>query len=185
MPEISFDPSCEVAAEQLVPFAETHRLTVICGLLAPATGEIALVRSVKAIGQESEDQMLKPAQGGIDPGETAADAFLREVQEEYLGFDMDSIRTVVGLPMSEVMTGGRPGRGRGRSVKAFAVFCGIVAGRPELVPNPEELASAGWFSQNYAERAFMIQAGHAELAERGYRNLRVLDAIRGIDLTRF
>jgi hypothetical protein len=184
MPEISFDPSCEAAAEQLVPFAETHRLTVICGLLAPATGEIALVRSIKAIDQETPDEALKPAQGGIDEGETASETFLREVQEEFMGFEIGFINTVMGLPMvGGAMTGGRARAGKPK--KAFAVMCGLVDGRPQLTPNPEELISAGWYTPAAAEDAFQLQTAHPHLYERGRRNLRILDAIRGIDLTRF
>jgi hypothetical protein len=184
MPEISFDPSCEAAAEQLAPFAETHRLTVICGLIAPATGELALVRSVKAIDQETPDEALKPAQGGIKEGETAAEAFLRELTEEFVDFDIDGITTVFGIPMNDgAMTGGRARAGRPR--KAFAVLCGIMPGRPHLEPNPDELISANWYTPRDAEDAFQIQVAHPHIYARGMRNLRILDAIAEIDPTKF
>jgi len=184
MAEIVYDPSCEVAAAQLEPLAESHRLTVICGLYAPESDEIALVRSIKAIDQETHDEALKLAQGGIDPGESIGDAFERELVEE-LALSLDAIQKVYGLPMpGGAKTGGRRGRGRGRQAKAFGVLCGVVEGRPELTPNPQELISGAWYSIAEAEEAFAVQLAHPYLHARGERSMRVLDAIRGIDLSR-
>src|SRR5882762_2448503 len=102
-----FQPACEVVQEQLAQFVqdqqihagEVFRPTGIFTLYAPETGKVALVRSTKAIDQETPDEALKFAQGGIKTrlGETVTDAFGREIFEE-LQLSTAGLITVYGLP---------------------------------------------------------------------------------------
>jgi hypothetical protein len=188
-----FQPSCEVVQEQLAQFVqeqqihagEIYRPTVICALYAPETDRLALVRSTKAVDQETPDEALKFAQGGVKTrlGETVTGAFEREVFEE-LELSTVGLLTVHGLHMNGLVTVSRS-KHSNRPSKAFGVLCGITEGEPALTANwDEHILSAGWYKPEKAENTFLVQEGHPPLRERGVRNLRILDAIRALDLSR-
>lgn len=183
MSETLFHPSCNNVADSLVPVAETHRLTVVCGLYAPHAGKLALVQGVMSFSQEPAMVGYGIPQGGIDPGESVQQTFAREIGEE-LGLETDVLSTVIGLPMHPVITGGRPRDGKPR--KAYGVLCGIIdeqKGRrlPKLTPAPDEIALADWRSIFYAGEIFGLQQATPKTNKRGERNLRILDAIKAID----
>jgi 8-oxo-dGTP pyrophosphatase MutT (NUDIX family) len=177
MPQPIFHPSCETVDYQLQQLAETHRLTVVAGLWAPQTGRLALVQTVRSANEEPPYLGLKPPQGGIDPGESAAEALLREAREE-VDVPSEAIRMVVGAPMQPTMTGGRAREGK--PAKAFGVLCGITEGEPDLIPRPSEIARAGWYSFAAAEAILQTQISHPETRSRALRSIRVVDAIHAI-----
>lgn len=179
MPEYVIDPSCLEVQAQVLPYLETHRLTVVCGLVA-VTGEIALVQGHKSAREEEELRGLKLPQGGVDTHELTmengmAAAAVREIGEE-VGVSSEHITRVVGVPTRDVMVGGRSGRG-GKEAKVYGIVCCVLGDRPELVPQPEEIAVAKWLTPADADNIFRGQEGISTLGNRGKRSRRMLRAI--------
>ncbi|HSX35092.1 MAG TPA: hypothetical protein VLF62_05620 [Candidatus Saccharimonadales bacterium] len=184
MAEVVFDASCEQVAAQLEPYLHAtnegervgwRKPTIICSLYAPETGEVALVRPWRALGQESADQALAPPQTTYRPPEEVGQALVRKTTEG-LSLSLDALVRVHGLHTEEqpFLAGRKLGRRR-----VFGVLCGVVAGRPELAEDQDKYASGQWYTFGQAEAAFQIQAA-SHLHERGQRNLRVLDHIRAL-----
>ena len=152
----------------------SYRPTVACALYAPDSGEIALVRSWTALGQETADEALRPVQTELRHNETATEAFTRKVASE-LQVGVDGLHAVHGLltNRSALLTGRQGNR------RAFGAMCGIVKGRPRLPsgdrPSHSNI-SAGWYTLPVAEMAFQMQYGH--LPHRSMRNLLILEDIR-------
>ena len=79
--------------------------------------------------------------GHLEPGETAADAALREISEEC-GIPLDALSIVAELPPSEYVY-----RRSGRLIfKLVHHFLVIAPARTELVPQPSEIDEAVWLT---------------------------------------
>lgn len=190
IPQIVIDPSCNAAWGEIAPLHETHRLTVVCGLVAITgsnleSAQVALVQTTWSAQQESKELGLGFPQGGIEPDEPIVAAYFREIREETQPADLRRLRTVVGLPMGKsALTGGRPRDGK--SSKAYGVLCGVIAGEPpELTPNnDEDIAVADWYPLKSAWSVFRTQSEFRPTSDRGKRNQRILGAIVGLDLPR-
>lgn len=182
MSERVFDPSVAAVQEQLALLSETHRLTVVCGLLAPATGEIALVQTIKSAAEEGTRYGLKLPQGGIKPNETIGAAYLREIEEE-IGVSPNAIAHIRGVRLNEPLTGGRP-RG-GKLVKAYGIVCGTLKGNgllPKLTPLSNEIEHAGWYPIAGAHSAFHAQRLREETHQRGKTSLDIMYALKDAGL---
>ncbi|MGH9306408.1 MAG: NUDIX hydrolase [Acidimicrobiales bacterium] len=69
--------------------------------------------------------------GGVEIGESAQEAALREAHEE-VGIDPDSVRVIAELPGLATLS----------AASGITPFVGLLDGRPHLVPNPNEVALA-------------------------------------------
>ncbi len=138
-------PSCDQIEAQLamlrsLPGANQWRPTVSAVIIFPTTEEVLLCASVDCKKPGPND--LKFPQGGIEAGESAVDAFLREIAEET-GIPTDAYVSIHGLA-GDALKGCMVGSGKDRRRKMLLPMVGVVGERHDLKPN-KELSLLDWY----------------------------------------
>ncbi len=99
---------------------------VIIAFVGEGIPELVLIR--RADHLNSNPGTIAFPGGRLEPGETAAEAALREADEE-VALRPEAVRILGSLPVGT----------RASRIERIATFVGLVDGRPSLVANPDEV----------------------------------------------
>lgn len=146
--QLRFAPSPRRKGWQPGHFPDDARMAAALVLLYPVAGGVAVPLTVRASGLSRHAGQISLPGGATEPGETLADAALREASEE-IGVDPASVRVLGELTPIHVLVSGF----------TLHPIVGVTDRRPEFNPDPREVEEILEVSLDHLRDASRIRQG--------------------------